>query len=82
MPNETLALENYINNIVPILQKRRYAERTYIQSFDWRTLIGIKKKFPKTRTVALLEPATIASEDRGVSGYPWLGGVNVCAFLL
>lgn len=81
-PNETLPLENYINDIVPILQKRGYADRTSIQSFDWRTLVGIKKKFPKTKTVALLDYTTIVAEDRGVPGYPWLGGVNVRPALL
>ncbi|KAL0636687.1 hypothetical protein Q9L58_004295 [Maublancomyces gigas] len=79
-PNETLAIGNYINDIVPILQKRGYASRTYIQSFDWRTLVGIKKKFPKTRTVALLDTNNVKSEDRGVSGYPWLGGVDLDGF--
>lgn len=76
-PNETLPLKNYINDIVPILEKKNFAKRTYIQSFDWRTIIGIKQKFPKIRTVALLDDTTIIPFDRGVGGYPWLGGINV-----
>jgi glycerophosphoryl diester phosphodiesterase len=52
-------------------------KRTYIQSFDWRTLIGIKKKFPETRTVALLDNTTIAYEYANVTGYPWLGGIDL-----
>ncbi|KAF8422099.1 glycerophosphoryl diester phosphodiesterase [Tirmania nivea] len=76
-PNQTFPLQAYIDNIIPILKRRGFDQRTYIQSFDWRTLIGIKKKFPSTRTVALLDDTTIAPDDRGVSGYPWLGGIDL-----
>ncbi|KAF8475631.1 glycerophosphoryl diester phosphodiesterase [Kalaharituber pfeilii] len=76
-PGETKPVENYINDIVPILKRRGFDKRTYIQSFDWRTIIGIKKKFPWIRTVALLDDTTIVPEDRGVSGYPWLGGIDL-----
>lgn len=62
---------------MPILQQKGYADRTVIQSFDWRTLIGIKAKYPKTRTVALLDDTTIVPFDRGVGGYPWLGGIDL-----
>ncbi|KAF8458950.1 glycerophosphoryl diester phosphodiesterase [Terfezia claveryi] len=75
--NETFPLQAYIDNIIPILERRRFDKRTYIQSFDWRTLIGIKKKFPSTRTVALIDDTTIIPDDRGVSGYPWLGGIDL-----
>ncbi|CUS09376.1 unnamed protein product, partial [Tuber aestivum] len=76
--NETLSVETYIDNIVPILQRRGYADRTYIQSFDWRTIVGIKKKFPKTRTVALLDDTTVTPS--GHLGYAWLGGIDVRDF--
>ncbi|KAL7270650.1 hypothetical protein RUND412_006629 [Rhizina undulata] len=75
--NQTLPVSKYISELVPILQRRGFAERTYIQSFDWRTIIGIKEKFPETRTVALLDDTTIIPEDRGVGGYPWLGGIDL-----
>jgi glycerophosphoryl diester phosphodiesterase len=52
--------------------------RTYIQSFDWRTIIGIKAKFPEIRTVALLDDTTIVPDDEGA--YPWLGGVDLEEF--
>ncbi|PUU74755.1 PLC-like phosphodiesterase [Tuber borchii] len=74
-PNQTLSVDTYIDNLVPILQRRGYADRTYIQSFDWRTLIGIKKKFPKTRTVALLDDTTVVPS--GNLGFTWLGGIDL-----
>ncbi|KAG0639583.1 PLC-like phosphodiesterase [Tuber brumale] len=73
--NETLPIETYIDNLVPILRRRGYAERTYIQSFDWRTLIGIKKKFPETRIVALLDDTTVVPS--GNLGFTWLGGIDL-----
>jgi len=76
-PESVFPLQAYINNIIPILKRRGFDKRTYIQSFDWRTLIGIKKEFPSTRTVALLDDTTIIPDDRGVSGYPWLGGIDL-----
>ncbi|KAI5799998.1 glycerophosphoryl diester phosphodiesterase [Geopyxis carbonaria] len=76
-PNETLSVDKYITDIVPILKKHNFEKRTFIQSFDWRTIIGIKKKFPEVRTVALLDDTTIIPDDRGVSGYPWLGGIDL-----
>jgi hypothetical protein len=72
-----LSVETYIDKLVPILQRRGFADRTYIQSFDWRTLIGIKKRFSKTRIVALLDPTTIVPSSSGQ--FPWLGGIDVCS---
>ncbi|KAF8253194.1 glycerophosphoryl diester phosphodiesterase [Wilcoxina mikolae CBS 423.85] len=76
-PHETLPVEKYITDLIPLLKKHNLDTRTFIQSFDWRTLIGIKQRFPETRTVALLDDTTIVPEN-GV--YPWLGGLNLDDF--
>ncbi|KAK9233850.1 PLC-like phosphodiesterase [Lipomyces kononenkoae] len=76
-PNQTLPVDKYINDIIPILKHRGFASRTTIQSFDWRTLIGIKQKFPETVTVALLDETTIVQVN---GSYPWLGGVDLNDF--
>jgi len=76
-PNETLPVEKYIDDIVPLLERRGFASRTTIQSFDWRTLIGIKKKFPETVTIALVAPDTITPVN---DEYPWLGGIDLAEF--
>lgn len=75
--NETLPVEKYIDEIVPLLERRGFASRATLQSFDWRTLVGIKRKFPDTVIVALLEAETIVPVD-GV--YPWLGGIDLAEF--
>lgn len=79
-PNQTLSVETYINDLIPILQRRGFASRTTIQSFDWRTLIGIKRKWPETVTVALLDDTTVVRDPTASIPYPWLGGVNLDSF--
>jgi len=74
-PAETLPVERYINDIVPILQKKGFGSRTFIQSFDWRTLVGIKAKFPKIPTVALLDPTTIVPNAAGK--FIWLNNIKL-----
>jgi glycerophosphoryl diester phosphodiesterase len=74
-PNQTLSVETYINDMWPVVQKYGLESRTTIQSFDWRTLIGIKKKFPSVLTIALLDPTKVEPTADGT--YPWLGGINL-----
>lgn len=77
-PAETLPLDKYITDIVPVLKRRKFDKRTTIQSFDWRTLIAIKKMWPDIKTVALIDDTTITPEDgRGRGHYPWLGGIDL-----
>ena len=76
-PNETLSVDTYVNDIIPILQKKGYFGRTTIQSFDWRTLIRIHAKWPKIPIVALLDDTTVVPEN---GKYPWLGGVDLATF--
>lgn len=77
-PNQTLPLETYINSprVLPYLEKRGFLHRVTIESFDWRTLVAIKKKWgKKVTTVALLRDTTLVKDESGQ--YPWLGGVDV-----
>lgn len=79
-PNETLPVEKYITDLVPLLTRRNFISRATIQSFDWRTIVAIKKRFPCTRTVALMDDTTLVETEDGVSGYPWMGGMDLAAF--
>lgn len=74
-PNQTLPVENYINNIWPIIQRHNFDEKTTIESFDWRTLIGIKNKWPEVQTIALIDPTKIIPDGNGK--FPWLGGLDL-----
>lgn len=76
-PNETLSVDTYVNSplVIPMLKKRNFLKRTDIHSFDWRTLVAIKKIYGnEIPTSALINDITILPMD---GEYPWLGGVDV-----
>lgn len=73
-PEQTWPVEKYIE-LIPILEKHGLLERTYIQSFDWRTLVLIHEKYPSIPIVALLDDTTVVPDANGT--YPWLGGLNL-----
>ncbi|THX07935.1 glycerophosphoryl diester phosphodiesterase [Aureobasidium pullulans] len=86
-PNETLSVDTYITDLIPILQKHGLESRTSIQSFDWRTLVGIHAAYPEVTIVALLDETTVVPDETNMtypwlenSVYPWLGGVDLDAF--
>ena len=47
--------EVFVNTLMKVLEKKRITERVIIQSFDFRTLIYLNKKYPKIKTAALVE---------------------------
>lgn len=77
-PNETLPVDTYVTDIVPVLQEYGFEHRTVIQSFDWRTLIGIREAYPSIPLVALVDHTTVVPDETGA--YPWLGGVSIDDF--
>ncbi|KAH0278685.1 putative glycerophosphodiester phosphodiesterase, partial [Aureobasidium melanogenum] len=86
-PNETLSVDTYITDLMPILQRHGFESRTSIQSFDWRTLIGIHAAYPTVPIVALLDETTIVPDETNEtypwlknSKYPWLGGLDLDDF--
>ena len=52
-PGDTLAPDVFARRLVAEIRKAGMAERTMIQSFDWRTLQVIRKEAPEIRTVYL-----------------------------
>ncbi|THZ23568.1 glycerophosphoryl diester phosphodiesterase [Aureobasidium pullulans] len=86
-PNETLSVDTYITDLIPILQKHGFESRTSIQSFDWRTLVGIHAAYPEVTIVALLDETTVVPDETNMtypwlenSMYPWLGGIDLDTF--
>jgi glycerophosphoryl diester phosphodiesterase len=70
-PTWTPPVEVYIDNIVPVLKKHDMFERTILQSFDWRSLVGIKEKFPDARVGALIDE-TLVEMVEGIWGMDWI----------
>lgn len=75
--NQTFGYEKYVNEIMPIFEKRsnNWINRVTIQSFDWRTLVGIHAKWPKVPIVALMDHTTIVPDSNG--DYVWLNYINL-----
>ena len=64
-------------------------ERVYLQSFDWRTLVEMKKLDPRIPTVALTgnQPSWNSEGDEGDYQWlnrkepsPWMAGLNIKGF--
>jgi glycerophosphoryl diester phosphodiesterase len=86
-PNQTMPVDTYVTNLIPILRKHGFESRTSIQSFDWRTLIGIHAAYPAIPIVALLDETTVVPDETNKtyswlenSKYPWLGGIDLDDF--
>lgn len=67
----TRSAEEFARIVVAEIRKHGMAERTMVQSFDWRTLQVIQKEAPEIRTMYLSSPRTLGS---GAS--PWLAGFD------
>lgn len=47
--------ETFVNTLMRVLEKKKITDRVIIQSFDFRTLIYLNKKYPSMKTAALVE---------------------------
>lgn len=61
------------------VKKYGMEDRVVLQSFDWRTLIEMKKLNPNISTSALWQ-ASSSWEKYGDQKSPWLGGVDIKDF--
>ncbi|KAF2756268.1 PLC-like phosphodiesterase [Pseudovirgaria hyperparasitica] len=78
-PHETLPMETYVTDLLPLLGKHGFLGRTTIQSFDWRTLVAIRDRYPQhPDLVALVEAKSLVPDAQGA--YPWLGGLNLAHY--
>ncbi|MGE0452452.1 MAG: glycerophosphodiester phosphodiesterase [Vicinamibacteria bacterium] len=81
-PDVTLAPEPFAEAVVRVVREAGMAQRTAIQSFDWRTLEVVRRIAPELPTVALTSQRpgddTIQFGQPGPS--PWLGGLDADDF--
>lgn len=47
--------EVFVNTLMKVVEKKKITDRVIIQSFDFRTLIYLNKKYPSIKTAALVE---------------------------
>ncbi len=81
-PDETVGPQAFAEAVVKVIREAKMEKRAVIQSFDWRTLVVVKKLAPEIETVALttLRPDG-GNVQPGASGpSPSLGGLDVDDF--
>ncbi|WP_418315951.1 glycerophosphodiester phosphodiesterase [Piscinibacter sakaiensis] len=72
-PDATLPPEAFAKRVIDEIRQHGMAERTMIQSFDWRTLQIVQELAPEIRTMYLSSPRTLKPEPDGKPS-PWLAG--------
>lgn len=78
-PETTVRPEAFIAALVDVIRAAGMEERTTIQSFDWRTLVLVRKLAPGIAVVALTDqqPDEDTMEAGKAGASPWLGGLDV-----
>jgi len=77
-PDRTVGVDVFVRNQHAIFAASPYKDSITYQSFDWRSLIAMKKLDPTIITSALVDYDTAVMSDNTVS--PWLGGLNLQNF--
>lgn len=80
-PDQTADPVHFVRLAVDQVRANAAAERTTIQSFDWRTLLEVRKVAPEIATACLTietRNSNTVRRDDGVPS-PWLGGLDLKA---
>jgi glycerophosphoryl diester phosphodiesterase len=77
-PGQTTTAEDFARKLISAVRSAGMAERTAIQSFDWRTLQVVQKEAPEIPTVYLtVEKGFMDSIQRDKPASPWTAGFHV-----
>jgi glycerophosphoryl diester phosphodiesterase len=75
-PQETVSPEAFARAVIAEIRRAGMAQRSTVQSFDWRTLQVVQREAPEIATVYLsfqgAQNSTVAANAQGQ--FPWLGG--------
>lgn len=77
-PDATPDPKRFAAAVVESVRRAGLERRVTIQSFDWRTLIEVKRLAPRIRTACLTieSPGMNTVAAQGGSGSPWLAGIK------
>jgi glycerophosphoryl diester phosphodiesterase len=78
-PEQSPAPEPFVRALIRVIRDAEMESRTTIQSFDWRTLVMVRRLAPEIATVALTDqqPGEDTMEIGKPGASPWLGGFDV-----
>jgi len=80
-PNDTTGPEDFARKLISAVRSVGMAERTAIQSFDWRTLRAVQQEAPEIPTVYLTARQSFMDNIRGAEKEsPWSAGFHVSRF--
>ena len=80
-PNETTAPEDFARALISAVRAAGMAERTAIQSFDWRTLKVVQQEAPEIPTVYLSAQQDFMDNiQAGRQSSPWTAGLHISQF--
>ncbi|TCD60980.1 hypothetical protein EIP91_009188 [Steccherinum ochraceum] len=77
-PNQTRSVEDFVTSQHEIFAASPYYPSITFQSFDWRSLVAMKKLDPYMITSALIDDETAMNPDNKTT--PWLAGLRLDAF--
>jgi glycerophosphoryl diester phosphodiesterase len=77
-PQETAPREQFVQRAAQEINRSGFAPNVTIQSFDWGSLMLMRKVAPWLPTVALTQPEFLQVGQPGKS--PWLGGLDIDDF--
>ncbi|WP_091668652.1 glycerophosphodiester phosphodiesterase [Amycolatopsis marina] len=77
-PEETAPREQFVRRAALEVTRSGFAHNTTIQSFDWGSLMLMRRTAPWLKTVALTQPEFLQVGQPGKS--PWLGGLDIDDF--
>jgi len=76
-PGETTTPDVFARELVAAVRKAGMADRTAIQSFDWRTLAVVQKEAPEIPTVYLTSVSGFMDNIQMMGDSPWTAGHRV-----
>ncbi|MBM3359544.1 MAG: glycerophosphodiester phosphodiesterase [Betaproteobacteria bacterium] len=80
-PHETTTPEDFARKLISAVRSAGMAERTAIQSFDWRTLAVVQKEAPEIPTVYLTSVSGFMDNIQASRpSSPWTAGLHVSHF--
>jgi glycerophosphoryl diester phosphodiesterase len=81
IPHETTGPEDFARKLISAVRLAGMAERTAIQSFDWRTLAVVQNEAPEIPTVYLSAQQDFMNNiQAGRRSSPWTAGMHVRSF--
>jgi glycerophosphoryl diester phosphodiesterase len=80
-PEETVDPATFARLVAEAVTRHRLEDRTTVQSFDWRTLIEVRKLVPGLRTSCLTTQTerTNTVADREGQASPWTAGLSLAS---